>query len=87
MAPDLGAIEEHRSKDAAYGQRLRDLEAATAARNQVPTPIPPGLPTGRAGLQAWRRALHVAACCDHSSGCEASALRHSKSGGTQGVKR
>ena len=35
MAPDLGAIEEWRAKDAAYAQRLRDLEAATAQRNQA----------------------------------------------------
>ena len=35
MAPDLGAIEEWRAKDAAYSQRLRDLEAATTAHNQV----------------------------------------------------
>ena len=44
MAPDLGVIEEWNRKDAAYGQRLTDLEAATAARNEV------GLP--RRGLQA-----------------------------------
>ena len=37
MAPDLGAIEEWRRRDADYGQRLRDLEAATAARNEVQT--------------------------------------------------
>ena len=35
MAPDLGVIEEWKRKDAAYGQRLTDLEAATAARNEV----------------------------------------------------
>ena len=35
MAPDLGAVEEWRRKDADYAQRLRDLEAATAARNQA----------------------------------------------------
>jgi len=35
MAPDLGVIEEWQRKDADYQQRLRDLEAATAARNQV----------------------------------------------------
>ena len=35
MAPDLGVIEEWKGKDAAYGQRLSDLEAATAARNEV----------------------------------------------------
>ena len=35
MAPDLGVIEEWQRKDTAYGQRLTDLEAATAARNEV----------------------------------------------------
>ena len=35
MAPDLGAVEEWRAKDAAYSQRLRDLEAATLQRNQA----------------------------------------------------
>lgn len=35
MAPDLGVIEEWQRKDADYQQRLRDLEAATAARNQA----------------------------------------------------
>lgn len=35
MAPDLGVIEEWKRKDADYTQRLRDLEAATAARNEA----------------------------------------------------
>ena len=35
MAPDLGAVEEWRRRDAEYAQRLRDLEAATSARNEV----------------------------------------------------
>lgn len=35
MAPDLGVIEEWKRKDASYAQRLADLEAATAARNEV----------------------------------------------------
>ena len=35
MAPDLGVIEEWKRRDAAYAQRLTDLEAATAARNEV----------------------------------------------------
>lgn len=35
MAPDLGVIEEWKRKDTEYSARLRDLEAATAARNTV----------------------------------------------------
>ncbi len=35
MSPDLSVIEEWKRKDADYASRLRDLEAATAARNQV----------------------------------------------------
>ncbi|EIE19557.1 RecF/RecN/SMC protein [Coccomyxa subellipsoidea C-169] len=35
MAPDLGVIEEWKRKDADYTTRLADLEAATAARNEV----------------------------------------------------
>ncbi|BDA46592.1 Structural maintenance of chromosomes protein 4 [Coccomyxa sp. Obi] len=35
MSPDLSVIEEWKRKDADYASRLKDLEAATAARNQV----------------------------------------------------
>ena len=35
MDPDMGAIEDYRRKDAEHAQRLTDLEALTAERDQV----------------------------------------------------
>lgn len=61
MSPDLSVIEEWKRKDADYASRLRDLETATAARNQVLLQVSfPGKPTNCAPC----RNLMMRRCAD-----------------------